>query len=218
MEVHAIEEALSVELPAIVTEKKDHKKLNWVTGDRGICYCIINGTGGRGVDVFCALPLVSPKGATLLYLDQRKVEARALGERTAGNLLSKALIVPKCLPPQTSTVRGLFSLLSSFNQAPGTLPVDTFVLSYRQHGAFHGTLVSHPACRSFVDVNYDNISTLRLLKSVAVLAEAVVEKRRVSKFTSVVEFADFCKSRGRMLSEEDLARVAAYADVDVSRA
>jgi hypothetical protein len=215
MEVHAIEEALSVELPAIVTEKKDHRKLNWVTGDKGICYCIINGTGGRGVDVFCALPLVSPKGAMLLYLDQRKVEARALGERTAGNLLSKALIVPKCLPPQTSTVRGLFSVLSSFNQAPGTLPLDTFVLSYRQHGAFHGTLVSHPACRSFVDVNYDNISTLRLLKSVAVLAEAVVEKRRVSKFTSVVEFADFCKSLGRMLSEEDSARVAAYADLDV---
>jgi hypothetical protein len=215
VEVHAIEEEISVQLPAIVTEKKDHKELNWVTGDKGIGYCVINGTGGRGVDIFCALPLASPKGGMVLYLDQRKVEDRSLGERTAGNLLNKALIVPKCLPAASIAVRGLFSLLASFNQAADALPNDTFVLSYRQHNSFHGTLASHPACRSFIDVNHDNISTLWLLRSVAPLAEAVIEKRTVSKFATVEEFAKFCKKGGGELSEEDAARVAAYAYVNV---
>jgi hypothetical protein len=150
----------------------------------------------------------------LLYLDQRKVEARALGAPTAGNLLSKADIVPTCLPAHSRTVRGLFSVLASFNQATNNLPNDTFVLSFRQHEAFHGTLASHPACRAFVDVNYDNISTLRLLKSVAMVAEEVIKRRAVSKFESVEQFAEFCQQCGYVLSDDDRARVAAYANND----
>lgn len=211
VEVHAIEEDLSAALPAFVTEKKHRRALNWVKGEGGIGYCLINGTGGRGVDVFCALPLaMASKGEVVLYLDQRKVEARGLGEQTAGKLLAKANIVPACLPAGSQTIRGLFSILASFNQQAEQLPKDSFVLSYQQHKAFHGTLASHPACRSFVDVNYDNVSTLRLLKSMAPVAEAVIEHRSKAKFGSVDEFAAFCQQHGRALSVEDRARVVAY--------
>ena len=123
--------------------------------------------------------------------------------------------MPSCLPAESIAMPGLFSLLASFNQAADTLPNDTFVLSYRQHNSFHGTLASHPACRSFIDVNYDNISTLRLLKSVAPAAEEAIKRRGVSKFESVEQFAVFCKQCGCVLSDDDRARVAAYANIDV---
>jgi len=211
MEVHAIEDPLSAAFPKTVNEKKDHRLLNWLTGDGGVWYCLINGTRGRGVDVFSALPLAGAGGGVLLYLDQRKVEAKALGALTARNLLAKADIVPNCLPANSKVVRGLFSLLSSFNQQTDQLPKDTFVLSYHQHHSYHGTLSGHPACRSFVDVNFDNVSTLRLLKSVASVADEVIVRRATAKFESVESFAVFCQQHGRPLSEADAHRVAAYA-------
>jgi hypothetical protein len=174
LEVHAVQEALSA---TTVTETKNHRPLNWLNGDGGVSYCLLNGTGGKGVDIFCALPLVNAGGGLLLYLDQRKMEATSLGSVSATRLLEKANIVPTCLPANSKIVRGLFSILASFDKDSDQLPRDCFVLSHLQHKAYHGTLWSHPACRPFVDVNFDNLSTLRLLKSVKSVAVMIISQR-----------------------------------------
>ena len=159
MEVHAIEEELSSALSLVVTERQHRRSLNWVEGDNGIRYCLVNGAGGKGVDFFSALPKADGSGGLVLYNDQRKVVASTLGARTATALLEKAMIVPECLPQGSRYVRGLFSILASFNGSSDAVPADCCVLSYQQHASLHGTLAVHPACKTYVDVNYDNVST-----------------------------------------------------------
>jgi hypothetical protein len=211
MEVHAIEEELTSKLDSTVTKRLDRRKLNWVKGDAGIRYCLVNGAGGKGVDFFSALPKADGNGGLVLYNDQRKVVAAALGVRIAVSLLDKAWIVPKCLPQGSLCVRGLFSILASFNGSSDDIPEDCCVLSYRQHAAHHGTLALHPACKTYVDINYDNVSTLRMLKSVEGIARAIIERRLVGSFVGVEAFVDFCKQNGKTLSDEDRVRVVAEA-------
>jgi hypothetical protein len=211
MEVHAIEEELTSELDVTVTERLERRKLNWVKGDAGIRYCLVNGAGGKGVDFFSALPKADGNGGLVLYNDQRKVVASALGARTATALLNKARIVPKCLPEGSLCVRGLFSILASFNGSSDDLPEDCCVLSYRQHAAHHGTLALHPACKTYVDINYDNVSTVRMLKSVEGIASSIIQHRLDKKFVGVEAFVAFCKQNGETLSDEDRVRVVAEA-------
>eukprot|EP00978_Attheya_sp_CCMP212_P046209 scaffold379177_cov49-Attheya_sp.AAC.1 len=84
----------------VVNEKVDRTSKNWLDGDDGIYYVLVNGTSGRGVDIFMALPLQDPSEnegtAMLLYVDQRKVVASpTLGQKTATALIDKAkAIVP----------------------------------------------------------------------------------------------------------------------------
>ncbi len=214
MEVHAIEESLSPGLPVVVTTKKNRRRLNWLEGNEGVGYCLLNGTSGFGVDVFAALPLADGSGGFCLYNAQQKVEASSLGSVSAKKLLGKADVRPLCLPAGSVCVRGLFSILASYNQNAEALPMDTFVLSYRQHDAFHGALSVHPACKTWVDVNFDNVSTVRLLKSVARIADAILEKRAsAGKFVSVAAFKAFCDEKKCPLAQEDEVRVVAEANV-----
>ena len=176
MEVHAICESLDANLKPVVTDKKHNMSLDWVQGSpSGVRYCLLNGTSGQGVDMFSALPLAdSLPGALCLYNAQQKVVSASLGSAVASKLLAKADVRPLCLPAGSLCIRGLFSIMASFTQSADDLPSNSFVLSYRQHEAFHGSLAGHPACKTWVDVNFDNRSTLRLLSSVRVLAENVV--------------------------------------------
>jgi hypothetical protein len=215
MEVHAIEEELTSGVGLAVTERKHRRSLNWVNGDAGIRYCLINYAGGKGVDFFSALPLADGTGGLVLYNDQRKIVAAALGAHTATALLGKARIVPQCLPDGSRCVRGLFSILASFNGSLDDIPEDCCVLSYRQHAALHGTLALHPACKTYVDINYDNVSTLRMLKSVEAIASNIIQHRHVEKFVGVEAFVAFCGQHEKVLSDEDRLRVVAEARDDL---
>ncbi|CAB9519027.1 Inherit from euNOG: Crinkler (CRN) family protein [Seminavis robusta] len=62
MEVIQIAETLSTELPKTITSKKSRQIHNWVNGEvrkdtlgETVTYCVLNGTSGEGVDIFCAL-------------------------------------------------------------------------------------------------------------------------------------------------------------------
>ncbi len=218
MKVYAIHELLCVDLPVRVTDRKNGTTLNWIDGNSdGVRYCLLNGTSGKGVDMFAALPLADGSGGVCCYTAQQKVEAASLGAVTATKLLEKALITPACLPAGSKCVRGLFSILASYNQSGDVLPQDSFVLSYRQHASFHGSLSSHPACKTWVDVNFDNISTIRLLKSVARIAAQIIEQRKAEKFISVAAFKAFCGEQDCSLSVEDELRVVAAGTVSGSK-
>jgi len=217
VEVYAIHESISSELPQIVTDKKTDKQLRWCSGSQeGIRYCLLNGTSGMGVDVFCALPLANGSGGLCLYNSQQKAVAAALGSVSAKKLLEKENISPKCMPQNSCCVRGLFSILATFNQDVEDLPNDSFVMSYRQHGVFHGSLANHPACKTWVDVNLDNVSTLRLLKSVTSIVDKIVEQRRVKKFRDVEDFAAFCKERKLEISDDDRLCVVVFSSNNVN--
>jgi hypothetical protein len=69
------------------------------------------------------------------------------------------------------------------------------VLSYRQHAAFHGTLSLHPACKTWIDVNFDNVTTIKLLKSVAAIASDIMVQRDVAKFVNLALFKAFCSQK-----------------------
>jgi hypothetical protein len=186
--------------------KRTHGTINWRDGDKGVRYAVLNGVSGEGVDFFAALPLADGSGRMVMYEDQRKVVAAALSEHTPAKLIDRARIMPKCLPSGSICVSGLFSILASFDG--GDIPLNSIVLSYRQHREFFGTLSNHPACKTFVDVNNDNESTLRLLKSIAPIAATIVE-RRTCKL--VEAFVQFCEANGCHLSDDDRIRVVAHA-------
>jgi hypothetical protein len=75
-------------------------------------------------------------------------------------------------------------------------------------------LALHPACKTYVDVNYDNVSTLRMLKSVAKIATHIIKRRKEEKFVGVEAFVAFCREKGQEVGDEDFARVVAEAQVN----
>eukprot|EP00978_Attheya_sp_CCMP212_P033894 scaffold139166_cov47-Attheya_sp.AAC.1 len=195
MEVREIVEELSVDTGKVVTERDTKKKLTWVEGD--IRYCLVNGESGQGIDIFSCLTLVD--GGNLLFNDQRKRIATPLGCKGASNLIKKAAVIPNCIFPKGKVkqhVLGLFSQLTSFDAAwKDHLPDNSFVLSDRGRDAFYGCLSSHPACSSDIDVNWANISTIKLLKSVQSIAQDILSQRELSKF-DLRSFKAFCREKG----------------------
>jgi hypothetical protein len=212
MEVREIVETLSVDTGNVVTERDTYKQLAWVEGDAGIRYCLVNGVSGQGVDIFSCLKLVD--GGNLLFNDQRKRTATTLGGKGASNLIKKAAVIPNCIFPKGKVkehVIGLFSLLTSFDAGrKASLPANSFVLSDSGRDRFYGCLSSHPACSSGIDVNWANISTIKLLKSVQSIAQAIVSRRADRKF-DLSSFKEFCKDSGCEISKADEERVLAYA-------
>ena len=213
MEVKRITQHLSTELPKMVTASPSGTTIDWVNGDERsdglVTYCLLNGTSGEGVDIFCALKLSDSK-ELLFYADQRKRVAKTLGPVSANEWIQRAAIIPRCLGEEADYVLGLFSLLSSYRHQPDTLFKDSFVLSYIQHKDFHGCLWSHPAASPCIDVNLDNMSTLKLLTSVAKIVDQIVERRKHSPFQDLEDFTASCSKFGCTLSEDDSKRCIVY--------
>ena len=218
MHVHEIEQEISRSLPKKVTEKAHNKQINWLEGDEVngnlVRYCLLNGNNGAGVDVFAALPMVnSSSESVLLYCDQRKVVADSLGQKTVQKLIKKATIKPDILPEGSECVRGLFSILASFNGKPADIEEDSFVLSYKQHREFYGESLSyHPACRTYIDVNNDNKSTLLLLTSInKEKVDDILSRRDENKFSSREDFVDFCRNKlDTDLTDDDKSRICGF--------
>jgi hypothetical protein len=193
-----------------VTTTPERDRINWVDGNvtTGVRYCLLNGVSGEGVDIFCAFSIAKSPGEFLLYADQRKRVASATAAR---DLIRKEAIIPACLGEGAAYVLGLFSLLATFDEGPDALLEDSFVLSYAQHNSFHGCLASHPSCSPAVDVNYCNISTLKLLLSVKHIASDIIEERGRQPFTDLQTFKNFCIQRGTTaLSAADALRCIVY--------
>ena len=148
----------------------------------------------------------------LLYCDQRKV-VDSLGQKKVKELIKKATIIPNILPQGSVCVRGLFSILASFDGSPGDIEKDSFVLSYKQHRQFYGESLSyHPACRTYIDVNHDNKSTLALLTAIKKgMVEAILSRRNKNKFSSREDFVDFCRTDLETnLTDDEKSRICGF--------
>ena len=203
-------------MAGLVTPNKSNNQIDWLSASESVRYCLLNGASGTGVDIFSSLRLHSPSSSpsssssssqVLVYLDQRKRVATNTVTMFNANTLLRAM--EKFIPPDHQCVMGVFSLLASCRLEPNCpdLQQDSFVLSYSQLFQFLGMLSTHPACSPCINVNYDNRSSLRLLKSSSSIIEKIVRKRNWERFDSVDEFKKFCDKEGAPLSEEDEERV-----------
>lgn len=127
--------------------------------------------------MFCQLYrlVMYDSGGLLLYNDQCKAaEVSSIGEKFIERIVTKANTLPECLPNKSKCVLGLFNILTSFSKLPTSLLQDCCLCSYNQHEDYNSTLVLHPACKTHVDVNSDNLSTIRLLASVKKIASTIL--------------------------------------------
>eukprot|EP00919_Chromeraceae_sp_WS-2016_P018853 GHVR01044839.1.p1 GENE.GHVR01044839.1~~GHVR01044839.1.p1 ORF type:complete len:357 (+),score=11.53 GHVR01044839.1:503-1573(+) len=157
--------SFAADMSDIIPEFKNaNRTVNWVTGDDGTGSVVINGAGGKGVDIFFCLPKASVPNEYVTLSDQRKFVAKStVGNTTVKQLLSKARIKPSVAPGEV--VVGLFYPLADFLGSNIDLPPNSFVLSNLESKMYHGSFAFHPACSPFVDVNHDPLSSLKLLFS-----------------------------------------------------
>lgn len=183
--------------------------VNWVGGDRGVGYVVVNGAGGRGVDIFFALELASGPRSYVVCTDQRKREAKCLGKVRASSLIEKARVTPEIAGVQNVIV-GLFSLFPHFDQAAEDLPLDSFVVAYEQSGPYHGSLQFHPASSPCVCLNDDPTSSLCMIlqgRDKRDAANAIVRRRQNARFQTVRELQEFLRETGLTVTLKDEERL-----------
>ena len=136
-------------------------KKEWKNMKNGNGYVWLNGSNGEGVDIFFALPRVSPHSDSyVICVDQRKRVALSLGKNTASDLLEKANILPESCSKDI-LVRGLCNVLPSYNDV--VPEKNCFIVSATNTEAFHASLAFHPAATPTTDINHDDVSYLKLV-------------------------------------------------------
>jgi len=168
------------------------RKRNWVKGDEGIGYVVINGANGEGVDIFFALPRCA-KGGYVVCVDQRKRVMSSLGITQATVLLNKSDITPLCVP-NSLLIKGLFNMFPWFNSNSTTIPENSFLVCFNQTQAYHGSLALHQGSSPCINVNQEGQTAIQmLLKGVSSrkVATRIIKRRQTKIFTCINELSEF---------------------------
>jgi hypothetical protein len=214
MKVVRAAEQMSVSVTTILTDAITRAPFNWLDWD-GVGCVVINGTSGMGIDVFFALESEHESEASLksciLVLDQRKRVAHSLGTASVSQLVQKAIDsgTPKVVDGRHANLFVcLFSLLASCSAAP---PPNSTVVSYLQHDHYHGSLSAHHAASPAIDINWCNVSTMRLLRSLnsndGKIAKLIITQRDEGKFASVEGLVAFLGRHNCTLTDSELQRL-----------
>jgi len=186
----------------------------WVQDSEGISWVVQNGVSGAGVDVVFSLQLVTTPTTEswILIGDQRKCEAlQSFATAPITSYAAKARVAcgnRATLGSKTvvKTILAIFSLLAT-QSTKATVPKDTLVFSYPDFDSYHGTLSGHPATCTAVDINYANISTLRLIFS-----HDIAQKLMHGRFWTPETFEQFLQTEKFTLSGKDRLRVVYGSD------
>lgn len=202
------------------------KTFNWVSGTDD-SYIVINGENREGVDIFFALPLHEEDGYVVCVDQRKRVAGCTLGPKAAKTLLVKEYQLPSFLQGQkTVLVRGLCSLfphfcepergkqskeqwkreLRNWREQLASLPDDVFILSKTTTSQYHRSLAVHPAADPSVNINYDNITTVRMVVVGNTAITDVMERRKQKPFLKVGELEKFVKEKGGELKDKDCIR------------
>ena len=188
--------------PKVGTKGHSNDKKNWREGG----WVVLNGEGGKGVDIYFSLDKADGSGQVVIT-DQRKRDAKDLGASKLNKLVESARITP-------STVVCLFSCFSSTHFRPEDIPNDSCVVSYAQTEAYHGALWVHPAASPCVNLNLASISYLKMIfkgKDANEFCREIMNKRLKGKFKSLEEVEDLISAKKQKLefniSEEDMRRI-----------
>ena len=163
---------------------------DWLTGG----YVVINGEGGKGVDVFFALKKKSSNGYVVITDQRKRVGGNNLGPISVSNLLKKARIKPDIFEANSTVITCLFSCVTFANVSDVDLGEESVVVSYNQYQQYHGTLSSHPASCPLVKINTDPVSYILMVltgKDRRKLADAVLVRRKVQIFTTFDDLENF---------------------------
>jgi hypothetical protein len=112
------------------------------------CFVVVNGTNGKGVDIYFMLQSIIPADAPIIFLDQRQRESQSL---TTG-LISKYFDLMPCFPDKdVRVVKCLFTALASYGKRRVQRPSQCVVLTRQELIRYHGSLSLHPCARCAVD-------------------------------------------------------------------
>jgi len=214
-------EKYSVDLGAEISmHQYPQFKVNWVVGNNGQSYVVLNQEAGEGVDIFFSLKRKYGDGY-VICVDQRKREAKNLSKNEAIGLLSGENILPNWIDKENILYRGLFSSFATYarqqqkeqqRQNPGNEiqlpqpPNDCFLVSFSNTEAYHSSLAYHPAASPCVNINYDSISYLRLITS-SNGADAIYLRRITKSFKNLQELEVFLAMGKHEFNEKDKQRV-----------
>mmetsp|Transcript_17739 Transcript_17739/g.26236 ORF Transcript_17739/g.26236 Transcript_17739/m.26236 type:complete len:741 (+) Transcript_17739:53-2275(+) len=122
------------------------------------CFVVVNGTDGKGVDIYFMLKNATPDDAPIIFLDRRKRESQSL---TTG-LISKYFELMPCFPEKrVRVVKCLFSALASYGKCRVQRPSpQCVVLSKQELVGYHGSLSLHPCARCVIDPHSANKSQI----------------------------------------------------------
>ena len=158
-------------------------------------YVVLNGEGGKGVDIFFCLEKADASGEVVIT-DQRKREFKPLGALKLDNLVNEAKMMP-------SSVVCIFSCFASTRLKPEEIPKDTCVVSFAQTEAYHGSLWIHPAASPCVNVNSDSISYLKMVfkgKDSDEFCRELVNERLKQKFSNMKDLKMFISAKKKKLN------------------
>ena len=203
MEVIQTEDVLSRDLKELVGIKgHSNDKKNWIQDG----WVVLNGKGGKGVDIFFCLEKASRDGQ-IVVTDQRKFDSKALGASKVHKLVKRARITP-------SSVVCVFSCFASTRLELEEIPKESCVVSHAQTEAYHGALRGHPAASSCVNLNSASISYLKMVikgNDAHKFCEEIIEKRQKRKFSSLEKAKKFILAKKKELefniSEDDMERI-----------
>ena len=198
-------------------DNRINAKMNWLKEG---CV-VINGEGGKGVDIFWAMEEINGSyvvitGNQLLHIlyfsyyfhhsDQRKRVAGCLGEKVAKKLISKARIIPKIGGEDCIVVSGLFSLYPNFSGDESDIEKDSFLACYSNTKEYHGGLVLHPASNPSVNLNSDCAAALKMVMT-AEQAKSVIAQRKVKKFKNLGDLKNYLEGKGLKKELKDEERI-----------
>lgn len=156
---------------------------------------IINGNDGEGIDiVFCLESANRPKHYHLIA-DQRKKEAKKLTLGYIQTLVEKIdHAVPEFLKsdPHFSLIRVVCSAWSTVDPET-TIPGKTITYTRSELSQYLKPFSNHPIVTGFIDINYVNMSLVRLLLRVdEVVARSIRNEK--TYFTSRQQLQEFIQS------------------------
>ncbi len=173
------------------------EKRHWITGDKGIGTEVVNGTNGEGVE---------GSDKYLVCVDQRKRVAKALGQKSAGDLLECARDRTPSVLEEPTVVAGLCSMFPNYRGDADSLPSNSFVVSRKCSGSYHGGLAGHPASRPFVAVNTDPKAWIEmfLVKNKVDVAKLICKRREEAHFEDFRALKEFVlQGRGSLHSDAE---------------
>jgi hypothetical protein len=157
--VHFSGEQLSEETNLFaVPEQYNHiRTVNVQEGED--CLVVVNGTNGRGVDIYFMLQTKNADDPPFIFLDQRKRESKSL---TTGVITKYCDSMPCFADRNVRVVHCIFSALASYGKRSVQFPLQSpcVVLARQDLTEYHSSLALHPCARCVIDPHSANKSQL----------------------------------------------------------
>ena len=193
MLVMETEDKFSIDIPATIRRKGNSlEKRDWLTDG----LVIINGEGGKGVDIFFALKKNSADGHVICVDQRKRVAVKTFGKKTANDLMDKARIIPSILSNADTVVPCIFSCFASSTIPIENMSRNSVIVTFSQSQNYHGCLNTHPASSPSVNINADSISYIQMLfsgKDARLLASQIcANERKYKSYEELKEFVNSC--------------------------